>query len=424
VPATLNRKQALAKKNENPLLLHKNGHGDIEQNPLMKRIPASGRLRLTIVLIISLLTALMHQQAKAGVSPLNSDGPVPLAAMKLVSFCNNPKAGLDLQAVNTLVDYVLEPKPHKEAALPKLQDATGAYFESDIRISFADFLNYSYNSTIPSAVTSPSSLRYSRLLSSPGNTKKTPGNWTPPLPGGSPVIINETLRNGNTPDQTTGVYYEYDVKRVLILLNHKGRQVLITISKQVDVSDVGKKGFILGSDDDWNYYYSGEPGSAKPGLGWVKSYIYNFFSVGVYINSGSSPAMVRSGFFQWIRAGWSGVNFVQPHHVIKGMKRHDRNYRAILESPNLPASSEITSAYRRLSALPQSDLTKRYAVLQQARQSLALQRGKIKADDIKKHNDYFNVPREQIIEELMVEYLKLALGKPSPIPHNIIAGVH
>jgi len=390
----------------------------------MKTNSASGRLRLTIVLIVSLLIALTNQQAQASVSPLNSDSPVPVAVMKLVSFCNNPKVGLDLQAVTTLVDYVLEPKALKEAALPKIQDATGAYFESNIKVSFADFINYSYNSTIPAAVTSPSSLRYSRPLNSPGNTKKVPGNWILPAPGGSPVIISELLRNGNTPDQTTGVYYEYDVKRVLILLNHKGRQVLITISKQVDVSDVGKKGFILGSDDDWNYYYSGEPGSAKLGLGWVKSYIYNFFSVGVYINSGSSPPMVRSGFFQWIRAGWSGVNFVQTQHVIKGMKRHDRNSKAILESPNLPASSEITSAYKRLSTMPQSDLTKRYAVLQQARQSLALQRGKIKTDDIKKQNDYFNVPREQIIEELMVEYLKLALGKPSPIPQNIVMGVH
>lgn len=390
----------------------------------MKTNSASGRLRLTIILIVSLLTALTNQQALAAVSPLNSDSPVPVAVMKLISFCNNPKAGLDLQAVTTLVDYVLEPKSLKEAVLPKIQDATGAYFESDIRINFADFINYSYNSTIPAAVTSPSSLRYSRSIGNPGNTKKVPGNWILPAPGGSPVIISELLRNGNTPDQTTGVYYEYDVKRALILLNHKGRQVLITISKQIDVSDVGKKGFILGSDDDWNYYYSGEPGSAKPGLGWVKSYIYNFFSVGVYINSGSSPAMVRSGFFQWIRAGWSGINFVQPQHVIKGMKRHDRNSKAILESPNLPTSSEIASAYKRLSTLPQSDLTKRYTALQQARQSLALQRGKIKTDDIKRQNDYFNVPREQIIEELMVEYLKLALGKPSPIPQNIVTSVH
>ncbi|MHB8137879.1 MAG: hypothetical protein ACYDGO_05760 [Smithellaceae bacterium] len=390
----------------------------------MKINSASGRLWLTIVLIVSLLTALTHQQAPAAISPLNSDGPVPAAAMKLVSFCNNPRAGLDLRAVTTLVDYVLEPKSLKEAALPIIQDATGAYFESDIRISFADFLNYSYNSTIPSAVTSPSSLRYSRSIGIPGNTNKMPVNWILPAPGGSPVIINELLRNGNTPDQTTGVYYEYDVKRTLILLNHKGRQVLITISKQVDVSDVGKKGFIVGSDDDWNYYYSGDPGSAKTGLGWVKSYIYDFFSVGVYINSSSSPAMVRSGFFQWIRAGWSGVNFVQPQHVIKGMNRHNRNHKAILESPNLPASSEIASAYQRLSALPQSDLTKRYAVLQQARQSLALKGGKIKTDEIKKQNDYFNAPKEQIIEELMVEYLKLALGKPSPIAKNLVIGAH
>jgi hypothetical protein len=32
--------------------------------------------------------------------------------------------------------------------------------------------------------------------------------------------------DSNTPDLTTGVYYEYDLKRTLILTNYKGRQVL------------------------------------------------------------------------------------------------------------------------------------------------------------------------------------------------------
>jgi hypothetical protein len=198
--------------------------------------------------------------------------------------------------------------------------------------------------------------------------------------------------------------------------------VLISISKQIDKSDVGKKGVILGNDDDWNYYYSGLPGSTKAGLGWIKSYIYDYFSVSVHVESGASPSMVRAGIFQWIRAGWSGINFVQPGHIIKGMKRYAKNSKTILESPNLPAPNKIVSTYQRLSALPQNDLIEKYTALQQARQSLAVLSGKIKTSEIKKQDPYANILKEQIVEELMLEYFKITLGKSSLLGEKVVLG--
>jgi hypothetical protein len=385
--------------------------------------PASGFRWLSIALMISLLTIFPHQPAFA--IPLSdSSSPVTAAAMKLVAFCANPKAGLDAQAVAVLVDYVLEPKSNKESALPKYEDTSGAYYESDTRINFSNFLQYTYNSKVPSALTSPSSLRYSLWTDRPGELQKMPGSWKLPLPAGQTVIIYGSERDGITPDLTTGAYYEYGLKRTLILLNHKGRQALITISKQTEKSDVGKKGYILGKDDDWNYYYSGEPGSAKAGLGWVKSYIYNYFSVGVYVESGSTPAIVRSGTFQWLRAGWAGINFVKTEHIIKGMKRHARTIKTILESPNLPPPKQIASTYQSLSDLPRNDLIKRYAALQQARQSSAVLCGNIKTNEIKKPDSYANTPKEQMIQELMVEHLKIVLGKPSLLGEKVILGIN
>jgi hypothetical protein len=251
-----------------------------------------------------------------------------------------------------------------------------------------------------------------------------PSSWKLVPPAGKSVIIRGLERNGITPDLTTGVYYEYNLKRTLILLNYKGRQVLISISKQIDKSDVGKKGIILGNDDDWNYYYSGVPGSAKAGLGWIKSYIYDYFSVGVHVESGSSPSMVRAGVFQWIRAGWSGINFVQTMHIIKGMKRDAKNSKTILESPKLPAPNQIASTYQRLSDLPQNDLVEKYTALQQARQSSAVLSGKIKTNEIKKQDSYANTPKEQIIEELMLEYFKVTLGKSSLLGKKVALGIN
>ncbi len=374
-----------------------------------------------ITLIILMLIIFQHQSAMA-VSLTDSASPVPAAAMKLVGFCADPKEGLDAQAIATLVDYVLEPKSKKESDLPKLKETPGAYYEFDTRIKFPSFLQYSYSKQIPPSLTSPASLRYSVWTDIQGESQKNTGSWKLVPPGGKPVIIHGVQHDGITPDQTTGVYYEYDLKRTFILLNYKGRNVFISISKQIDISDIGKKGVILGNDDDWNYYYSGVPGSTKAGLGWVKSYIYDFFAVAIYVESGSSPSIVRSGFFQWIRAGWSGVNFVQTSHIIKGMKRNAKTSKSILESPKLPAPSQIASTYQRISSLPKNDLVDRYTALQQARQSLAVLSGKIDANEIKKTDSYANTPKVQIVEELMLEYFKITMGKSSLLGKKVVLG--
>jgi hypothetical protein len=375
---------------------------------------------LWIALVISLLTISSYRTALAASIP-DGSSPVTAAAVKLVGFGANPKAGLDAEAIATLVDYVLGPKPEKESALPEIRKATGAYHEFDTRISFSGYLQYTHSSQIPSVLTNPSSLRYSLWTNVPGNSQILPASWKPASAGDKPVIIRGMERNGITPDLTTGVYYEYNLKKTLIHLNHQGRQVLITISNQVAVSDVGKKGYILGNDDDWNYYYSGEPGSARTGLGWIKSYIYDYFSVNVHVEAGASPSMVRSGVFQWIRAGWSGINFAETKHVVLGMKRHGDNFKTILESPRLPAPTQLASTYRQLSALSQNDLAAKYADLQQARKSLAIKSGQIKTDKTKKPDSYAGTPKEQIVQELMLEYLKTNFGKISLLGETVVS---
>ena len=378
---------------------------------------------LLVVLVISLLIISQHRTALA-VSISDSSSPIPSAAMKLVQFGSDPNAGLDIKAIATLVDYVLEPKLNKEAGLPAIRKAPGAYYEFNTRISLSGFLQYAYSSQIPSILTNPASLRYSLWTGLQGESQKLPVNWKLVLPDGKPVIIRGFERDGITPDLTTGIYYEYNLKRTLILLNYRERQVLISISKQIATSDVGKKGVILGNDDDWNYYYSGETGSAKAGLGWIKSYIYDYFSVGVYVESGSSPYMLRSGHFQWIRAGSAGINFVETKHIIKGMKRHARNSKTILESPKLPVPNQIISTYQRLSALSRNDLVEKYTVLQQARLSRALQSGQFEANKTKKPDSYIHTPKEQIIGELMMEYFKVAFGKKSLVGEKVVLGAN
>ena len=363
-------------------------------------------------ILLALLLILPHQPVVAQF-PTDALSPVTDAAMKLVRFCNEPKVGLDEQAVATLVDHVLSSKQTRESALPESLECTGAYYEFDTKIAFPRFIEYSYNPLIPAVITRPSSLRYSSWTAPRGETQKLPNSWKPVAPAGVPVVIQSMQHESDTPDLNSGVYHEYDLKRTLILLNHKGRQVMLSVSKQISTSNVGKKGVILGNDNDWNYYYSGQPGTPKAGLGWVKSYIYDYFSIGVYAESITAPRMVRTGVFQWLRAGWSGINFVKPSHILGGLKRFARDSRMVLESPRLPAPNQMISTYQSLSNMPAGDLIKKYAALQQAQRSLAVQLGKISKSEGEEQVSFANTPREQMVEELMLGYLKTTLGKNS-----------
>lgn len=366
---------------------------------------------LSCIVLASLL--LMVYRPATALSPIDASVSINDAAMKLVQFCIEPKVGLDENAVATLVDFVLSAKQSREYALPKSLESTGAYYEFDTKIAFPRFLEYSYSPLIPPAITRPSSLRYSVWTQPQGKIQKPTGSWQQIPPSGAPVVIHGMQRESDTPDLNTGVYHEYDLKRTLILLNYKGRQVLVSISKQIGQSNVGKKGAILGSDNDWNYYYSGETGSSITGFGWAKSYIYNFFSIGVYAESSTAPTMVRTGVFQWLRAGWSGINFVKSIHILNGMKRFARDCRTVLESPRLPPSNQMLSVYYWLSNMPPDDLMKKYDALWQAQRSLAVQTGKISKSALDERVSFANTPKEQMVGELMLDYLKMALGKPT-----------
>ena len=364
------------------------------------------------MLMLLMLLILLHKPI-AGLSSTDPSVPINEAAMKLVEFCIDPEVGLDEHAITVLVDHVLSPKQTREYALPKLLDSNGAYVEFDTKTTFPRFIEYSYNPLIPPVITRPSSLRYAIWSTPRSETQKLPASWEQVPPGGAPIVIQGMQKESDTPNLDTGVYHEYNLKRTLILVNYKGRQVLISISKQTDTSSVGKKGIILGKDEDWNYYYSGEPGTMTTGLGWAKSYIYDFVSIGVYLETGTASSTVRSGVFQWLRAGWLGINFVKSTHILNGMRRFARDFRITLESARLPAPLQIISVYQGLSNIPPDDLIGKYAALQQALRSLAMRSGKISKSGGEKQGSFVNTPKEQMLQELMLQYLKGALGKPT-----------
>ena len=265
----------------------------------------------------------------------------------LLSFVGSDAAGSEtfqVDRVSSLMRFVTGAKdPHVLYHAGTFSGAPSAYHEFDIHRPLSQILQLTYNPDIPAVVTMPASIRLSHWTDIDTPEHSLPKLWETLPVLKAPQFITGVEHIVNSPDQHSGAYFEYDLYRTLILLRHEGRPVLISLSRQKDVSDVGKKGLIIGADDNWDYLYTGQAGVSYAGLGWVKSYMYDSYSVSFYIETDAALPTVRFGVFKWMRAGWAGINLARPPHIFRGLKRFANNFKTVLENPRL---GDVTAVSR------------------------------------------------------------------------------
>lgn len=265
----------------------------------------------------------------------------------------------DLQRIENVLDFVVSPKSNSALYYADTKyGSNSAYYEYDIHSDLGHILRYAYNPGIPSFAFMPSSVRLSYWSEVNGQKQSLPKLWKLLSETASPVVVKGVEHIEITPDLFTGAYYRYDEDKILILCKYRGRNLLISIAKQKDKSDVGKKGLILGKDEDWHYFYSGQVGLTKTGLGWVDSYMYDSFSVSFCYELGEKVPRVRCGMFKWLRAGWANMNLVNKRHIHRGMARCAKDIKAILEHPSLPKDSELTGIFGHYNTLSLDELRK------------------------------------------------------------------
>jgi hypothetical protein len=278
----------------------------------------------------------------------------------LLSFVG-PKAvdrdSFSADRISALLEFVAKPKDDGvlyHAA--EINGASSAYNEIDIARSFEKILRLAYNPDIPSVITMPSTLRLShwKEIDTPDDT--LPKLWESLSDLASPQLVTGIEHIVNSPDYSSGAYFEYDLYRTLIMMNHEGRSVLISLSKQKDISDVGKKGFVIGPDENWDYIYTGIPGVNKSGFGWVKSYMYDSYSVSFYSEIEPDGPTVRYGVFKWVSAGFAGFNLARSIHIYNGMVRFSSGFKQILEDPRIADTPAIVKAWKTVENLPEHDL--------------------------------------------------------------------
>ena len=334
----------------------------------------------------------------------------------------------DPRVVAAVLEFVESPK--NESSLyyaGGVQDQTSAYYDFDIHQSLKTVVAYGFNPDIPGIVTTPSSTRLSEWKDSGGGGRTFPriGRYLEELD--SPVIFKGRQYIEITPDLTSGAYYGYNLNQILLLFKYRQRDILVIVAKQADVSTIGKKGYVLGSDKDWDYLYSGKKGLTIPALGWVRSYMYDSRGINIYDLIDPAAPKVRCAVFKWLRAGWSGINMVQRKHIYRGSRRFADTFKEIVESPRLPSVERLTSDFSRIKAWPADVLKSKmqmYSKILKNRYDSGKQRsGKWPADIFDNQKHWSGMSQDEMQSILFIEYMKYVLGKTRPDEVGALLGL-
>ena len=334
----------------------------------------------------------------------------------------------DPEMVAGVLDFINQ--PGKDGALyyaDSILDAPSAYYEFDIHQNLKKIVAYSFNPDIPDIATVPSSVRLLYWLDGWKNRQSPPRiqQYLDRLE--SPVVIRGLQHMEITPDTHSGAYYAYNTHQTVILFKYRQRKILVTISKQVDVSDVGKKGYLMGTDDDWDYFYSGKPGLTIPALGWVKSYVYGSSGINIYEEIDPQAGKVHCAVFKWLRAGWSGINMVQRQHIYSGLKRFAKPMKEILEYPALSTVESMASDFSRIRGFSEDTLRSKMAIysdiLQNRYDGGKGHAKKLPSSLFKNKNHWARMSKDEMESTLVIEYMKYATGKTQPDEVRALLGL-
>lgn len=346
--------------------------------------------------------------------PLPDDVVRELAYVLKFIEPENKQPDFEPERITNLLDFVAEPKANSELYhTGNLFGIPSAYYSMTINRSLAHILRYAYNPDIPYSTIAPSTVRICRLKETDQGRQSWPRLWKLLSDLDKPITVKGVEYVVNTPDLYSGAYYAYDQDRALILFKYHGKNVMVSISKQRGKSEVGKKGLVLGTDEDWDYIYTGEAGLTKSGLGWVRSYLYDSIGVAVYYEMEPRKPMVRLGIFRWVRAGWANLNMVNRKHIFSGMQRFAKAFKKIIEYPQLPEDYELANIYSQIERIPVEELRqniKNYLETLKKRYKDAKEFPEKWRKFIFEDNDYLNrLTKEEMKSILFVERLKEVL---------------
>ena len=259
----------------------------------------------------------------------------------------------EVQRVDQVMAFVLSPKDEGTSSAGRSGAFLDpmAYHEFTVKRSLPFTLEYAHNPNIPPQILTLATVRFAQWKAFDERHPDLPNIVEHMQKLEQPVVIRGLEHEEIAPDPSSGAYYSYDLQRTLVAFRHGTHKVWLSMSRQADKSDVGRKGYVLDEDNSWHYIYSGEKGINKTGLGWVDSFMYDGWSCNFLIQSDDNPDQIKVAIFKWLRAGWNNANFVKYKHIREGLERYGDILRQILENPALPPPSEIEAVQKRIGDL-------------------------------------------------------------------------
>lgn len=317
-----------------------------------------------------------------------------------------------------LINFVLSDVNPSRVRPQKRPQGSGAFVRASLNVPLKQVLRYYYDPEIPGEAIYPNVLRRSYWLPESDIVTRKVQLWDMlgTLKNDSPPVV---LRGAEfeeiTPDTFSGCYYNYILDRLLILLRHQGRAVLVSATKQRAPSSVGRVGAIVGKDNDWNYVYSKVVGSNLKLASWAETYMYDSANITVFYETTPNAATTEMAFFKYVRAGWANMNMVKPSHITSGSKRYLEGMRQVLESTRLPKAEAIASETRKFRGMDETGLRQALLPYNDGLAALA-GKGTLSSSDFKKllgAPGYINqLTQPEMSSELIKQYMKDQLGKP------------
>ena len=371
--------------------------------------------RTVISLIAGCLLLLMAGNALA--SNLRADLPQDVISTLhyLLDLVNNEDgAAYDARHIEPLMAFLLSPKT--DDTLYRADDsfdAPSAYKEFTVNTGVQRITDYILDADIPSFFFWPSSLRLARWTRVDGGDQQFDRLRSSSNGSKTPFVLKGAEHIAITPDQHTGAYYSYDVDRLVILSPYQKGKVMINVYRQQEPSAVGRRGWVLGKDDEWSYLYTQDKGLNLKGLGWADTYMYDSFGVTVYYQADPEKPTVTCGMVSWVKAGWAGINMVQSKHIHRGLVRVAEAFTAVIEDPRLPEPAKLAETFSKSKDLPTPTL-RAYAkdYLSGLEQRIASSETLLKKVGGKFDSQTLlaQMTRDELYAALALDYLKKLLG--------------
>lgn len=337
----------------------------------------------------------------------------------LLSLVYNRGAAIDLKRVTPLLDLALNGDSEPNRLVPaKRASGSGGCIGVEIKAPLKRILRYAYNSQIPAFVVFPNALRISEWYAESDILTRRTELWEELPTLDKPILLWGREYEENTPDLFAGTYYRYNLKRLLILMNHRGKKVLISVSKMPRHSQIGKKAVIL-DDKNWNYFYSGIEGLNRPFMGGVDTYIYDTESVLILSETDSGVPTTSAILFKWLKAGWAGINMVKRNHIRKGSNRFFVGFKQVIESEALSGSDTLIKKVNHIKSLSDAEINAQIRSYSFNFERMAKNNKYMGKKDFARiivGGGYAKVlKRPERVSVLTLECLKHQLGKPSLI---------